>query len=74
MVNAILAGILSFIIPGLGQAVIGSYKKGIIFFIIALIIGIVTVFIVQHWAFYIVDLLFAIYVAYDAYKIAHEEG
>ena len=36
MVNAILAGILSFLIPGLGQAVAGDIKKGVIFFIIAL--------------------------------------
>ena len=36
MVNAILAGILSFLIPGLGQAVAGDIKKGIIFFVIEL--------------------------------------
>ena len=40
MANAILAAILSFIIPGLGQAYAGDIKKGVIFFVIALVIGI----------------------------------
>ena len=38
MANAILAAILSFLIPGLGQAYAGDMKKGIIFFIVFLII------------------------------------
>ena len=31
MVNAILASILSFFIPGLGQTVAGDIKKGIVY-------------------------------------------
>ena len=38
MANGILAAILSFLIPGLGQAYAGDIKKGIIFFIIFLVI------------------------------------
>ena len=68
MVNAILAAIASFIIPGLGQALAGDLKKGVIFFVIALILGIlvnmVNVFVG------IISLLFAIYAAYDAYTMA----
>ena len=70
MVNAILAGILSFLIPGLGQAVAGDIKKGIIFFVIAVIIGIFASFIFRHWVVLIIDLLYALYAAYDAYQMA----
>ncbi len=34
--NAILAAILSFFIPGLGQAISGDIQKGIIFFVLVL--------------------------------------
>lgn len=70
MVNAILAAILSFFIPGLGQAVAGDIKKGIIFFIIAVVIGIIASFIFRHWIVLIIDLLYALYAAYDAYQMA----
>ncbi|WP_459538336.1 hypothetical protein [Methanobrevibacter sp.] len=70
MVNAILAGILSFLIPGLGQAVAGDIKKGIIFFVIAVIIAIFASFIFRHWIVLIIDLLYALYAAYDAYQMA----
>ena len=42
MANGILAAILSFIIPGLGQAYAGDIKKGIIFFIAAILIVVIT--------------------------------
>ena len=67
MVNAILAGILSFLIPGLGQAVAGDIKKGIIFFVIAVIIGIFASFIFRHW---VVLIIYALYASYDAYQMA----
>lgn len=67
MVNAILAGILSFLIPGLGHAIAGRVKPGIRFFIIWLLIGIIAAFIFQHWIVKVIDLLFCIFAAYDAY-------
>lgn len=70
MVNAILAGILSFLIPGLGQAVAGDIKKGVIFFIIALVIGCFASFIFRHWVVWIIDILYALFAAYDAYQMA----
>ena len=71
MVNAILAAILSFIIPGLGQAVAGDIKKGIIFFIIAIVLGCIVSFIFGQGSFaYIINLIYAIYAAYDAYQMA----
>ena len=68
--NAILAAILSFIIPGLGQAVSGDIKKGVIFFVIAVIMGIIAVFIFQSWVVSLVDLAIRVYAAYDAYQMA----
>ncbi len=71
MANAILAAILSFIIPGLGQAYAGDIKKGVIFFVIALVIGIIIVYVLgaASWA-YIISLIYSIYAAYDAYQMA----
>ncbi|MGQ4833791.1 MAG: zinc-ribbon domain-containing protein [Candidatus Asgardarchaeia archaeon] len=57
----ILALILSFIIPGLGQMYVGNVKKGIIFLVIAVILYIL---------FWVVGFLFAVYTMYDAYKMA----
>ena len=37
--NAILAAILSFFIPGLDQAISGDIQKDIIFFVLAIVIG-----------------------------------
>ena len=71
MANKILAAILSFLIPGLGQAYAGDLKKGIIFFVIALVLGIIIVYVLgsASWA-YIISLLYSIYAAYDAYKMS----
>ncbi len=70
MVNAILAGILSFLIPGLGQAVAGDIKKGVIFFIVAIVIWIIATLIFKHWVVWIIDVIYALYAAYDAYQMA----
>ena len=71
MVNAILAAVLSFFIPGLGQAVAGDIKKGVIFFVIAIVIGIIITFVLggPMWG-YIISLIYDIYAAYDAYQMA----
>lgn len=70
MVNAVLAGILSFLIPGLGQAVAGDIKKGAIFFIAAIVIWIIATIIFRHWVVWIIDLIYALYAAFDAYQMA----
>lgn len=72
MVNAILAAILSFIIPGLGQIIAGEAKKGVIFLVIAIILGILVTMVSSLIS--IISLLFAIYAAYDAYQIAKATG
>ena len=67
MANEILAAILSFFIPGLGQAYAGDIKKGVIFFVIAIVLGIIS--LITAFLLYILYLIFAIYAAYDAYKM-----
>ena len=69
MVNAILAAVLSFFIPGLGQALAGDIKKGIIFFIIAIFIGGFAAFIFRTWVVYIICFLYDLFAAYDAYNM-----
>ena len=67
MANAILAAVLSFFIPGLGQAYAGDIKKGVIFFRIAVILAVASFF--TGFLLSILSLIFAIYAAYDAYKM-----
>lgn len=70
MANAILAAILSFLIPGLGQAYAGDIKKGIIFFIVAIVIWAIASIIFRHWLVWIIDIIYALYAAFDAYNMA----
>ena len=70
MANAILAAILSFIIPGLGQAYAGDLKKGVIFFVVAIIIWAIASLIFRHWVVWLIDILYCIFAAYDAYQMA----
>ena len=70
MVNAILAAILSLLIPGLGQAVAGDVKKGAIFFIGAIVIWIIATMIFRTWVVWLIDVIYAVYAAYDAYQMA----
>lgn len=70
MANAILAAILSFLIPGLGQAYAGDIKKGVIFFVVAIIIWAFASLIFRHWVVWIIDVLYCLFAAYDAYQMA----
>lgn len=70
MVHPILAAVLSFIIPGLGQAVAGDIKKGIIYFVIMLIIAAIASLIFRSWFAWIIGFIYALYTAYDAYQMA----
>lgn len=65
--NAILAAILSFIIPGLGQAISGDITKGIILFVLFVIMCAIAAFIFQSWIVYIINIAIRLYAAYDAY-------
>ena len=74
MANKYIAAILSFFIPGLGQAYAGDYKKGIVYFIVAFIaLGLIGGFFVDsvlNSFYYIINILIDIYAAYDAYLMA----
>lgn len=70
MANGILAAILSFFIPGLGQAYAGDIKKGIIFFVVAFIIILLAMLVFKTWIIYILSFIISIYAAYDAYQMA----
>lgn len=71
MANAILAAVLSLIISGLGQAYAGDIKRGIMFFAIAIVLGIILGLLFgTSWPTYLIALVYNIYVAYDAYKLA----
>ncbi len=67
--NGILAAILSFFIPGLGQVLSGEIQRGIVLFIVAVIMAAIAGFIFRHWVVWIIDLLISLYAAYDAYQI-----
>lgn len=68
--HPLLAAILSFIIPGLGQAIEGDVQKGIIYFVIFVIITIFGMFIFRSWVITIIRLIYRLYAAYDAYQLA----
>lgn len=69
--NPILSAILSFIIPGLGQALEGDIKRGIIFFVILLVL-ILIIHSVLGGAIWTIalDIIYRAYAAYDAYQFA----
>jgi len=68
MVNPIIAAILSFIIPGLGQIIAGETKKGLIFLVVAIVLGLLVGTISSMIG--IISFIFALYAAYDAYQLA----
>lgn len=68
MVNPIVAAILSFILPGLGQILAGETKKGVIFIVIAIVLWALIIPTALLSSF--ISLIFSIYAAYDAYKLA----
>ena len=72
MIKAIICAILSFLIPGLGQAIAGDLKKGIILFVLALIVGFLAAIVFKQWFVGIINLIISIYAAYDAYVMASE--
>lgn len=71
MANPIIAAVLSLIISGLGQAYAGDVKRGIMFFVIAIVLAIILALLFGAGLItYIIAIIYNIYVAYDAYKIA----
>lgn len=63
--SAGLAGLLSFLIIGLGQIYLGLTKKGIILFVAALISGALTSLFVG-WILWFIIWIYSMYDAYDS--------
>ena len=70
MANPILAAILSFLIPGLGQFYCGSLAKGLAFLVVAILLGLAVLMVFKSWVYIIINLLISLYAAYDAYNMA----
>lgn len=70
MANSFLAAILSFLVPGLGQFYCGDLSKGIVFFVVAVAIAIVSFVVFRQMIYYIINVIVGLYAAYDAYNMA----
>ena len=70
MVSPIVAAIISFFFPGIGQVVQGETKKGIIMFVAAIVLSIILTYALGTIG-YIIYLIYAIYAAYDAYNMGY---
>ena len=66
--DAVVNAILSFIIPGLGQGINGYKKKGIIMFVIYVILRIGFFLLGLGIIGHIIIGIYSLYAAYDAYK------
>ena len=69
MVSPIVAAIISFFFPGIGQVVQGETKKGIIMFVAAIVISIILTYALGTIG-NIIYLIYAVYAAYDAYNLS----
>ncbi|WP_081633106.1 zinc ribbon domain-containing protein [Candidatus Methanomassiliicoccus intestinalis] len=64
-----IAAILSFIIPGAGVIYAGQIGKGLLYFIIGIIVSFATIMLLP---FIVVFLIFWVWQIYDAYNITEE--
>ncbi|WP_323736003.1 hypothetical protein PXD04_08970 [Methanosphaera sp. ISO3-F5] len=64
--NIIIALILSFFFTGLGQAYNGLVIRGIVSFVIAIVLGFLNIYVSR--IFVIFALIWALYVLYDTYQ------
>ncbi|WP_405291401.1 hypothetical protein [Methanobrevibacter sp.] len=68
--DALVNGILSFVIPGLGQAIEGYKTRGLILFIIAIIIGALSIYFhLDKTIQYLISALYGLLAGYDAYRL-----
>ena len=66
--NAILAAVLSLVLPGLGEIYIGKLMMGIILVILAIILLVAVSLTGYAWILYIILWLYAIYDSYTGAK------
>ena len=65
--SALTNGIISFIIPGLGQAINGDKKKGAILFSGMILLHLAIYFFANNLAGSAISTLYHLYAGYDAY-------
>lgn len=66
--DAIVNGVLSFIIPGLGQAINGNRNRAIVMFIGMLIVHSAVYYLANNIVGSGISTLYHLYAGYDAYK------
>ena len=66
--DALVNAVLSFIIPGLGQAINGDKQKGIAMFIVLIFLNIFIYFFINNPFGHLISIIYSAYAAYDAYK------
>ena len=66
--DALVNAVLSFLIPGLGQAINGYKKKAVIMFAIAVILGVIIYISNVGLIGNAVSIVYQLYAAYDAYN------
>ena len=66
--SALTNAVLSFIIPGLGQAINGDKQKGIIMFAIVIFLNISIYFFINNQFGHFISIIYSAYAAYDAYR------
>ena len=71
MVNSILAAIISFILPGIGEIIQGQSYKGGVMFLIFIILLVLSYVMGNFYGPYFaaITFIYAIIAAYDTYKI-----
>ncbi len=77
-----IAAVLSFLIPGFGQIYSGEVRKGLSIFLIGAIFTVLDIFLIKNngkgmelgpaLIIGIANILFLIFIVYDAYKTAKE--
>ena len=68
--DAVINGVLSFIIPGLGQAIEGYKARGLAIFIVGVIIALIIIYLnFGQMVQYAVSGIYGLIAAYDAYRL-----
>ena len=68
--DAVVNGIFSFIIPGLGQAIEGYKVRGIILFVVAVAINVIFLYYnLDKTAHYVISIVYGLIAGYDAYRL-----
>lgn len=80
--NPMIAAVLSFLIPGFGQIYSGEVRKGLGIFLIGAMFTVLDIFLIKNndkgmelgpvLVVGIANILFLIFIVYDAYKAAKE--